>query len=165
MTRTRWWWSNLAGFLLLLVGIVSGCGDDDHDHHHDDHRHHHDCGQSREEEPNDTRRTANSLGEAFRGDCAVVLGKLSEPQDVDTFRFRVGERLTLAVTLDHDATVTMALQFVDADTGDLLQDCGSGAGQVTCEVRFAERSQESRVAAVVTSAGGTGSYTLTLDAQ
>jgi hypothetical protein len=157
MKCSSWWWVGM----LMLVGVVSGCGDDDHDHH----RHHHDCGQSREEEPNDTRRTANSLGEALRGDCAVVVGSLSDPKDVDTFRFRVGERLTLAVTLDHDATVTIALQFVDADTGALIQDCGSGGGQVACDVHFSERSHDSAVAAVVTSAGGTGSYTLTLDAH
>jgi hypothetical protein len=160
MTRTGWWWIGI----LLLVGILSGCGDDDHDHH-DDHRQHRDCGESREEEPNDTRRTANSLGEALRGDCAVVLGKLSEAQDVDTFRFRVGERLTLAVTLDHDATVTMALQFVDADTGDLIQDCGSGVAPLVCDVPFPERSHAIAVDAVVTSVSGTGLYTLALDTQ
>jgi hypothetical protein len=159
MTRTGWWWIGI----LMLVGVMSGCGDDDHEHH--DHHHHHDCGQSREEEPNDTRRTANSLGEAFRGDCAVVVGSLSDSKDVDTFRFRVGERLTLAVTLDHDTTVDIALRFVEAETGDLIQDCGSGVGQVACDVRFSERSHDSGVAAVVTSAGGTGSYTLTLEAH
>ena len=157
MTRTGWWWIGI----LLLVGIGNGCGDDDHDHH----RHHHDCGQSREEEPNDTRRTANSLGEALRGDCAVVVGRLSTPQDVDTFRFRIGERLTLAVTLDHDATVTIALQFVAAETGELLQDCGSGVGQLVCDVPFPGHAHDIAVDVVVTSVNGPGPYTLTLDAQ
>ena len=157
MTRRGWWWVGI----LMLVGVVSGCGDDDHDHHH----HHHDCGQSREEERNDTLRTANSLGEAFRGDCAVVKGSLSDPKDVDTFRFRVGERLTLAVTLDHDTAVDIALQFVDGDTGDPIQDCGSGAGRVVCDVPLSGHSHGPAVAAVVSSVNGTGSYTLTLDAQ
>src|ERR671931_191248 len=151
MTRSGWRWVGL----LMLVGVMSGCGDDDHDHHH-----HHDCGQSREGEPNNTPRTANFLGEAFRGDCAVVTGSLSDTSDVDTYRFLVHERLTLAVTLDHSADLTIALRFLDADTGDLLQDCGSGVAPLVCDVPFPERSHAIAVDAVVTSMSGTGPYTL-----
>ena len=154
MTRTGWWWIGI----LMMVGAVGGCGDDDHDHHHD-------CGESREVEPNNTPRTADFLGEAFRGDCAIVTGSFSDPADVDTYRFLVRERLTLAVTLDHDAAVTMALQFKDADTGDLLQDCGSGVGQLVCDVPFPGHAHDIAVDVVVTSVNGPGPYTLTLDAQ
>jgi hypothetical protein len=157
MTRRGWWWVGI----LMLVGAVGGCWDDDHDHHH----HHHDCGQSREVEPNNTPRTADFLGEAFRGDCAIVTGSLSAPADVDTYRFLVQERLTLAVTLDHSADVNVALQFFDADTDELIQDCGNGMVPIVCDVRFAGNSHDIAVDAVVTSAGGAGSYTLTLDAR
>jgi hypothetical protein len=155
MTRRSWWWIGI----LMLVGAVGGCGDDDHHHHH-----HHDCGQSREAEPNDTPRTADFLGEAFRGDCAIVVGSLSD-KDVDTYRFLVQERLTLAVTLDHSAEVNVALQFFDADTGDLIRDCGSGVVPIDCDVRFGSHSHDIAVDAVLTSVSGAGSYTLTLDAQ
>jgi hypothetical protein len=157
MTHRGWWWVGI----LLMVGVGSGCGDDDHDHHH----HHHDCGQSREMEPNDTPRTADFLGAAFRGDCAVVTGSLSDPKDVDTYRFLVQEHLTLAVTLDHSADVNIALQFLHANTGNPIQDCGSGVGQVVCDVPFPGHSHDIAVEAVVTSLGGAGPYTLTLDAQ
>jgi hypothetical protein len=156
MTRRSWWWIGL----LLLVGAVGGC--DDHDHHH---HHHRDCGKSSEAEPNDTPRTADFLGEAFRGDCAIVVGSLSDPKDVDTYRFLVQERLTLAVTLDHSTDVNVALQFFDADTDELIQDCGSGTVPIVCEVRFAGHAHDIAVDAVVASAGGTGAYTLTLDTR
>jgi hypothetical protein len=157
MTRRGWLWVGI----LMLVGVISGCGDDDHDHHH----HHHACGQSREAEPNETPRTADFLGEAFRGDCAIVVGSLSAQADVDTYRFLVQERLTLAVTLDHSAAVNIALQFVHADTGDLLQDCGSGVVPIVCEVPFPEHAHDIAVDAVVTAVSGAGSYTMTLEAQ
>jgi hypothetical protein len=157
MTRSGWWWVGI----LMLVGVVSGCGDDDHDHHH----HHHDCGQAREAEPNNTPRTATFLGEAFRGDCAVVMGRLSDATDVDAYRFLVHERLTLVVTLDHSAEVNVALRFLDADTGDQIQDCGSGVVPLVCDVPFPERAHDIAVHAVVTSVSGTGPYTLTLDTQ
>jgi hypothetical protein len=145
-----------------MVGAVGGCWDHDDDHHH---RHHHDCGQSREVEPNDTPRTADFLGEVLRGDCAVVLGSLSDPADVDTYRFLVQERLTLVVTLDHSADVNVALQFLSADTGDLIQDGGSGVEPAVCDVSFTVHSHDIAVDAVVTSVSGAGPYTLTLDAQ
>src|SRR5687767_12275674 len=50
MTRERWWWSRLAG-LLLLAGIIGGCGGDDHDGEpHAQSR----CLVFGEREPNDT---------------------------------------------------------------------------------------------------------------
>ena len=153
MIRRRWWWVGI----LMMVGAVGGCGDDHHHHHHRG------CELLQELEPNDTPRTADFLGEAFRGDCAVVVGSLLEPKDVDTYRFLVQERLTLAVTLDHSAEVNIALQFFDADTGDLIQDCGTGVVPIVCDVRFAGHAHDIAVDAVVTSAGGTGPYTLTLD--
>jgi hypothetical protein len=158
MTHRGWWWVGI----LLMVGVVSGCGDDDHDHHH---HHHHDCGRSRDVEPNDTPRTADFLGAAFRGDCAVVTGSLSDSTDVDTYRFLVQESLTLAVTLDHSADVNIALRFLKADTGDPIKECGSGVEQVVCDVPFDVHSHDIAVEAVVTSLGGAGLYTLTLDAQ
>ena len=89
-------------------------------------------------------------------DTAFYLNHLS------SFR---GTLYTLAVTLDHSAEVNVALQFFDADTGDLIQDCGTGVVPIVCDVRFAGHAHDIAVDAVVTSAGGTGPYTLTLDAQ
>jgi hypothetical protein len=84
---------------------------------------------------------------------------------VDTYRFLVQESLTLAVTLDHSADVNIALRFLKADTGDPIKECGSGVGQVVCDVPFDVHSHDIAVEAVVTSLGGAGPYTLTLDAQ
>src|SRR5438094_9627895 len=106
MIRRRWWWVGI----LMMVGAVGGCGDDHHHHHHRG------CELLQELEPNDTPRTADFLGEAFVGDCAVVAGSLSDPADVDTYRFLVQESLTLVATLDHSPQVNLALQLFDADT-------------------------------------------------
>jgi hypothetical protein len=154
MTRRRWWWVGI----LMMVGAVSGCGDD---HHH----HHRGCVLVREVEPNDTPRTADFLGEAFVGDCAVVAGSLSDPADVDIFLFLVQESLAMVVTLDHSPQVNFALQFFDADTGQLIRDCGSGVGPEVCVVPFVVRSRDIAVDVVVISVSGAGPYTLTLDAQ
>lgn len=154
MTRRRWWWVGI----LMMIGAVGGCGDD---HHH----HHHGCGLVQEVEPNDTPSTADFLGEAFVGDCVVVAGSLSDPADVDIFRFLVEESLTLVVTLDHSSQVNFAVQLLDADTGQLIRDCGSGVVLEVCVVPFVVRSRDIAVDVVVTSVSGAGPYTLTLDAQ
>jgi hypothetical protein len=161
MIRRGWWWIGL----LLLVGAVGGC--DDHDHHHRDRR---GCALFQEIEPNDTPRTADFLGEAFVGDCAMVEGSLfdarDDARDVDTYRFFVEESLSLVVTLDHSAEVTVALQLVDADTGQLIRDCGSTVvGPAVCVVPFVVRARDIAVDVVVTSVGGAGPYTLTLVTQ
>ena len=156
MIRRGWWWIGL----LLLVGAVGGCGD--HDHHHRDRL---GCALFQEIEPNDTPRTADFLGEAFVGDCAIVEGSLFDATDVDTYRFFVEESLSLAVTLDHNAEVTVALQLVDADTGQLIRDCGRAVGPAVCVVPFVVRVRDLAVDVVVTSVSGAGSYTLTLVAQ
>ena len=69
MTRERWWWSSLAG-LLLLAGIVGGCGGDDHDGEHHDGEHHAQgrCILFAEREPNDTPDSTGFL----RNNCLRV---------------------------------------------------------------------------------------------
>ncbi len=109
--------------------------------------------------------TADFLGEAFVGDCVDVAGTIGAPADVDTYRFLVQERLTLFVTLDHRAGVDFDVQFFDADTQQLLLDCGSPLVPEGCVVPFTVRGRDIAVDVVVTSVIGTGTYTLTLEAQ
>jgi hypothetical protein len=116
-------------------------------------------------EPNDTPRTADFLGDAFVGDCAVVEGSLFDPTDVDIYSFLVQESLSLVVTLDHSAQVNVAFQLFDADTGQLIRNCGSGVVPTVCVVPFIVRSRDIAVEVVVTSVSGAGPYTLTLVAQ
>jgi hypothetical protein len=155
--RHRGWWVGI----LLLVGVVGGCGDDDHDHHH----RHHGCIQMREVEPNDTAMTAQFLDPGVAGDCVTVKGGLTAATDVDTYRIRIEEPLTLAVTLDHNPGVDFAVQLVQANTGALIQNCSSAAVPESCEVFFDVPAPALSVLVVVTSMVGAGPYTLTLDVQ
>jgi hypothetical protein len=155
MTRRRWWRVGI----LMMVGAVGGCWDGDHHHHH------HGCLFVREVEPNDTVHTTQFLDDIFVGDCIVVTGNLFDAADVDRYSVLIRERLTLRVTLDHSSQVDFALQLLDADTGQLIRDCGSGVVPEVCVVPFVGRSRDIAVDIVVTSVSGAGPYTLTLDAQ
>ena len=118
-----------------------------------------------EQEPNATPLTAQFLGGLIIGDCVGVAGSLFDPADVDSYRVLVQESLSLVVTLDHSPLVDFDIQLFDADTGQLILDCGSNVVPEVCVVPFAVRSHDIAVDVVVTSVVGAGTYTLTLDAQ
>jgi len=159
--RERWWWRSLTG-LLLLAGLVGGCGGDDHDgEHHAQGR----CLLFDEREPNDTSLTAQILDPGFAGDCVIVEGDLFVPTDVDTYGLLIEETLTLVVTLDHSPGVDFDVLLFNADTGELLQDCGLAVVPEVCAVSFVVPAGDLAVDVVVTSVIGAGSYTLTLDVQ
>ena len=158
MRHRDWWWVGI----LMMAGALGGCGDGDHD---DGHHEGNGCALFGELEPNDTVLTADFLGDAFVGDCVDVAGTIVQPADVDTYRFLVQERLTLFVTLDHRAGVDFDVQFFDADTQQLLLDCGSPLVPEGCVIPFTVRGRDIAVDVVVTSVIGTGTYTLTLEAQ
>jgi hypothetical protein len=161
MRHRSWWW----GGILLLLGAVGGCGDEDWDDDHDHHDHHPSCVQLREVEPNDTALTAQFLDPGFAGDCVIVEGNLVAATDMDTYRILIEETLTMAVTLDHSQGVDFAVQLMNADTGELIQNCGSPVVPEVCVVSFDVRAAALPVNVVVTSVVGAGPYTLTLDVQ
>jgi hypothetical protein len=161
MTRTRWWWGSLAG-LLMLGGVLGGCDGDDHDEEpHVRGR----CLLVGEREPNDTTLIAQILDPGFAGDCVSVEGNLFAATDVDTYAILVEETLTLVVTVDHSPGVDFEVQLVNAETGDLILDCGSPGVPEVCVAPFVVRSRDLAVDVVVTSVVGAGPYTLTLDVQ
>jgi hypothetical protein len=161
MARRRWWWVSLVD-MLMIAGAVAGCsGGGDHEegpHAHDG------CVLVGEQEPNATPLTAQFLGDVFVDDCVDVVGSLFDPVDVDSYRVLIQESLTLAVTVDHSSFVDFDILLFDADTGGLIRDCGSPVVPEICDVAFVVRSRDIAVDIVITSAGGAGTYTLTLDA-
>ena len=162
MRHKRWWWRNVVGFL-LLAGILGGCsGGGDHDEGHDTSGV---CVLVGEREPNATPLTAQFLGDLFVDDCVAVAGNLFDPADVDSYRVFVQETLTLVVTLDHSPFVDFDVQLFDADTGQLIRDCGINVVPESCVVSFVVRGFDIAVDVVVTSFIGAGTYTLTLDAH
>src|SRR5882762_3719207 len=108
---------------------------------------------------------AQFLGDLFVNDCVAVAGSLFDPVDVDSYRVLIQESLSLVVTLDHSPFVDFDIQLFDADTGQLILDCGSNVVPEVCVVPFAVRSRDIAVDIVITSVVGAGTYTLTLDAQ
>jgi hypothetical protein len=158
MIRRGWWWVSV----LMIAGALGGCadGDDDDDFHGSA-----GCVLIRELEPNDTALTADFLGDAFVGDCADVAGSLFDPVDVDTYRFLVQESLSLVVTLDHSLQGDFDVQLFDAETNQLILDCGSPVVPEGCVVPFVVHSRPITVDVVVTSVVGAGPYTLSLDAH
>ena len=161
MTHRQWWYGGLLG-ILLLAGVLGGCDGDDHD---DDHHGGAGCFLFGEVEPNATPLTAQFLGDLFVDDCVAVAGNLFDPADVDSYRVFVQETLTLAVTLDHSPFVDFDVQLFDADTGQLIVDCGINAAPERCVVPFVVGGFDIAVDVVVTSFIGAGTYTLTLDAH
>ena len=164
MTHKRWWWSRLAG-LLLLAGILGGCDGDDGDDHDKKPHVQGGCLVFDEREPNDTSLSAQILDPGFAGDCVIVEGDLFATTDVDTYGILIEETLTLVVSVDHSAFVDFDVQLFDADTGALIQDCGLNIVPEVCTVSFVVGSRDIAVDVVVTSFLGAGSYTLTLDVQ
>jgi hypothetical protein len=146
----------------MIAGAFGGCADGGHD---EDFHEGNGCVLFRELEPNDTALTADFLGDAFVGDCVDVAGTIVDPTDEDTYRFLVQERLSLVVTLDHSPRVDFDVQLFDADTQQLILDCGSPVVPEVCVVPFAVGGRALAVDVVVTSVLGAGTYTLTLDAQ
>jgi hypothetical protein len=158
MTHRRWWRGGLVGILMLL-GVVAGCsGGGDHDDGPV-------CVVVGEQEPNATLLTAQFLGDLFVDDCVAVEGSLFDPLDVDSYRVLIQESLRLVVTLDHSPLVDFDMQLFDADTGQLILDCGSNFTPEVCVVPFVVRARDIAVDIVITSVVGAGTYTLTLDAQ
>src|SRR5215475_8823229 len=162
MTRRRWWGRDFVSILLLVGGVV-GCsgGGDNHEGPPAPGA----CVLVGEQEPNDTPLTAQFLGDLIIGDCVAVAGSLFDPADVDSYRVFIQESLHLVVTLDHSPLVDFDLQLFDADTGQLILDCGSNVVPEVCVVPFVVHAHDIAVDVVVTSVVGAGTYTLTLDAQ
>jgi hypothetical protein len=161
VARSRWWWVRLVE-MLLIAGAVAGCsggGDHEEGPHGSG-----GCVFVGEQEPNATPVTAQFLGDVFVDDCVAVAGSLFDPLDVDSYRVLIQESLTLAVTVDHSAFVDFDILLFDAETGGLIRDCGSPVVPEVCDVAFAVRARAIAVDIVITSAGGAGTYTLTLDA-
>jgi hypothetical protein len=118
-----------------------------------------------EREPNDTPPLAQILDPGFAGECVIVEGDLFVPPDVDTYGILVEETLTLVVTIDHSPAVDFDVLLFNADTGELILDCGLNVVPEVCVVPFIVGSRDIAVDVVVTSFFGAGSYTLTLDVQ
>ena len=158
MTRRYWWWVGL----LMLAGALGGCsGGDHHEEHHADGG----CVLFAELEPNATALTAQFLGDMFVDECFVVDGSIFDPADVDSYRVLIQESLILVVTLDHSLVVDFDIQLFDADTDQLILDCGINVVPEVCEVPFIVGARDIAVDVVVFPLVGAGTYTLTLDAQ
>src|SRR5438105_1605059 len=153
MTRRRWWWVGI----LMIAGALGGCSGGDHN---DATQGGGSCLLFREVEPNDTLSTSQFLDAIVTDDCFVVDGDLFNVADEDSYRVLVQENLTLVATLDHSPLVDLDIQLFDADTGQLIQDCGINVVPEICTVPFIVRSGDIAVDVVVTSAVGAGSYTL-----
>jgi hypothetical protein len=151
----------MAG-ILMTVGGLGGCSGGGHD---DGHHASGGCVLVAEQEPNATVLTAQFLGDPFVGDCAIVAGSLFDPADVDSYRVLVQEDFILVVTLDHSPRVDFDIQLFNADTGELIRDCGINGVPEICVVPFVVRGRGIAVDVVVTSAIGAGTYTLTIDTQ
>ena len=158
MTRRRWWWVGI----LMIAGALGGCSGGDHN---DATQGGGSCLLFREVEPNDTLSTSQFLDAIVTDDCFVVDGDLFNVADEDSYRVLVQENLTLVATLDHSPLVDLDIQLFDADTGQLILDCGINVVPEVCTVPFVVPSGDIAVDVVVTSAVGAGSYTLTLRAQ
>jgi hypothetical protein len=163
MTRRRWWWIGLVD-ILMLAGAVAGCsGGGDH---HEGPPMSGGCVLVGEQEPNATPRTAQFLGDLCVGDyVAVAGGSVVDPVDVDSYRALIPESLNLVMTLDHSPFVDFDLLLFDADTGQLILDCGLNVVPEVCVIPFVVLSRDIAVDIVITSVVGAGTYTLTLDTQ
>jgi hypothetical protein len=110
-------------------------------------------------EPNDTPLTTEFLGELSVGACGTIYGSLSDPADVDSYSVLVRESLTLVVTFDPSPLVVFEVQLVEADTGQLLHDCGNSVVPEVCAVPVVVGGVALAVDVVVTSLSGAGPYT------
>lgn len=160
MTRKQRWLAIVS--ILMLVGALGGCDEGDS---RDDQRDGDVCFLFGEREPNATVFTAQVLEDLFVDDCVIVDGSVFDVADVDSYRVFIQENLTLVVTLDHSPLVDFDVQLFDADTGQLILDCGVGIVPEACAVPFVVRSRDIAVDIVVSSVRGAGTYTLGLEAQ
>jgi len=161
MTRVRWWWVGMVS-LLMIAGALEGCSEGEHG---DDRHGSGVCFLVSEVEPNATSRTAQFLDHLFVDDCFIVAGSILTATDVDSYRVLIRENLTLAVALDHSLLADFDILLFDADTGQLIRDCGASVVPEVCAVSFVVLSGAIAVDVVVLSEVGAGTYTLTLDAQ
>ena len=162
MIHRRWWWGGLIR-ILMIAGAVVGCsGGGDQNEGHPASR---GCVLVGEQEPNATFLTAQFLGDLLVGDCIAVAGSLFDPVDVDSYRVLIQQSLNLVVTLDHSPFVDFDIQLFEAQSGQLIRDCGSNVVPEVCVVHFAVGSGDLAVDIVITSVVGAGTYTLTLDTQ
>lgn len=159
MTRMRWWVGIIS--LLMIAGALGGCGEGGHDNGFNGDG----CALFSEVEPNSTTGTAHFLDDMFIDDCFVVEGSISTAADVDNYSVLIQESLTLVVTLDHSVLVDFDILIFDADTGQLIHDCGASGVPEVCAVSFDARAGDIAVDIVVLSEDGAGTYTLTLEAQ
>ena len=159
MTHIHWWWAGMVG-IFMSAGVLAGCSGGDHS----ESRHGSGvCLLENEVEPNATALTAQFLGDMFADDCFIVSGSIFDVTDVDSYRVLVQESLTMVVSLDHSSLVAFDVQLFDADTGELIRDCG--VAPEVCPVSFIVRGHDIAVDVVVSSVVGAGTYTLTLDAR
>ena len=160
MTHRRWWWGAMMG-LCMLMGTLGACsgGNGDGDHGGNG------CVLFAEVEPNDTEVHAQDLDTVFFGDCVVVDGSIFTAVDEDSYRVFIQEDLTLVVTLDHSSLVDFDVLLFDADTGQLIRDCGTGVVPELCVVAFDVIAGDIAIDVVVVSASGAGTYTLELSAE
>jgi len=149
--------------MLLLAGAMAGCsgGGDHHDGPHASGG----CVLVGEQEPNATPLTAQFLGDLFLHECVAVAGSVVDPVDVDSYRVFIPESLNLVVTVDHSPFVDFDLLLFDADTGQLILDCGLSVVPEVCVVPFVVLARDIAVDVVETSVLGAGSYTVTLETQ
>jgi hypothetical protein len=84
---------------------------------------------------------------------------------VDTYGILIEETLTVVVTLDHSPAVDFDVFLLNADTGELILDCGLNVVPEVCVVPIVVGARALAVEVVVTSFVGAGSYTLTLAVQ
>jgi len=160
MTPTRRLWVSIIS-VLILAGSFTGCIIVDDDDDDDDGG----CFLFTEQEPNDSELNAQILDNMFVGDCFVVDGSLFDDFDEDSYRLFVQEDLALVVTLDHSPLVDFDVLIFDADTGELISDCGVSVVPESCTVVLSLFGSDLAVDVVVVSAGGAGTYTLDLIAQ
>jgi hypothetical protein len=146
----------------MIAGALGGCTEGGHDEVFVGSG---SCALFSEVEPNATTLTAQLLGDVFVDDCVIVAGSVSSVSDVDSYGVLIEESLTLVVTLEHSPLVDFDILIFDADTEQLIRDCGAGAVPEICAVSFGVRSRAIDIDVVVISEVGAGTYTLTLDAQ
>jgi hypothetical protein len=122
-------------------GGVNGCDGDDQDKKH---RTRGCCLLFGEREPNDTPLIPQILDPGFAGDRVIVKGNLFAITDVDLYGILIEETHTLVVTVDHSPGADFDVQVFNADTGELLQDCGLAVVPEVCVVSLVVPSRDPR---------------------
>jgi hypothetical protein len=95
-----------------------------------------------------------------------VEGNFFAATDAETYATLVEETLTLVVTVDYSPGVDFDVHLFNADTGELILDCGITVVPEVYVVPFVVRLRALLAdGVVVPSVVGAGPYTLTLDVQ